>query len=170
MLGSPFDRVVSDYRVLMGFRVPKGTKIPNVIRSKSVNADGGTGGVLKLNRDNTYASQLNRKAPHGPKFKYVGYSSQPVAVPNEAGFDSAARFKVGMKVPKSVVGKRFKVRPVLGSYQVSPSQPANDPISCGPDPFDDNGGATDYQNETWKICIDSPLKNRFRNISVKIRD
>jgi hypothetical protein len=57
---------------------------------------------------------------------------------------------------------------VLGSYQVSGSQPANDPIDCGPDPFESNG-IGGYEDGNYRICIDSPLESQFTNISTKIK-
>jgi len=144
------------WRVLIGLRVPKGTKAPQKFRAVKVNGDGGT---VRLARSPQYASELNSKAPKRKRFRYFGYISNPV---DPDGTTNAARFKVKMRVPNSVVGKRFKVRPVVGAVQAT--APA---VDCGNDPFTTRGVFGSEGDGT--ICIDSPAPDAFRNIKVKIK-
>ena len=161
----------SDRRLLIGFRVPKGTKPPQTIEPTSV--DFGTGGGTDetvLSRDGSYAGELNAKAPHGSKYKYVGYSSEPFTFTDDVGTGASAQFRVRMAVKDKLVGKRFKVRPVVGNVQVSSAQPADGPIDCGDDPF---VGRTDFSNiedGDYVICIDSPSPDAFTNLKVKIKE
>jgi hypothetical protein len=158
-----------DSRLLIGFRVPKGTKAPQSFEPASVETANPPAGTLVLSRDADYKRELNQKAPrNAKKFKYLGYSSEPIDVPGDTGgFTGSAAFKVKMQVPDNVVGKRFRVRPVVGVYMVNDEQqPATEPIDCGPDPFASEGTGP---SETLKICIDSPSADNFTNAKVKIK-
>jgi hypothetical protein len=151
------------YRLLVGFRVPKGTDAPKSIEPSQIETDGGTGtAATVLGRNRSYIRELNRKAPKPKGFEYVGYSSEAFDVAGEIGFQGTARFKVKLGVPKELVGKRFKVRPVAGIYEVNEDQPEDAPIACGKDPFKDRDGFN---------CIDDPEKrNEMKDISVKVKE
>jgi hypothetical protein len=158
-----------EYRLLIGVRVPKGTKAPKSFEAGAfqTSTSGATGPVLTRNA--SYKRELNQKAPRNvKKFKYLGYSSQPINVFDDTGDNASALFRVKMTVPKKLVGKRFKVLPVLGSYQVSDAQPQSDPIDCGDDPFADNGPAGHAGGE-WRICIDAPAQDEFKPLKIKVK-
>jgi hypothetical protein len=157
-----------DFRLLVGLRVPKGTKAPKSFEAGTfqTSTSGATGPVLSRNA--SYKQELNSKAPrNAKKFKYLGYSSQPIALFGDTGDNASALFRVKMTVPKKLVGKKFKVLPVLGSYQVSDTQPASAPIDCGDDPFADDDGA--YFSNEWGICIDAPAQDEFKPLKVKVK-
>jgi hypothetical protein len=158
-----------DFRLLVGLRVPKGTKAPKSFEAGTfqTSARGASGPVLSRNA--SYKRELNQKAPrNAKKFKYLGYSSQPITIPDDTGDNASALFRVKMTVPKDLVGKKFKVLPVLGSYQVSDAQPASDPIDCGPDPFESTGNQSYFDSE-WRVCIDAPAQDEFKPLKVKIK-
>jgi hypothetical protein len=158
-----------DFRLLVGFRVPKGTKAPKSFEAGTfqTSTSGASGPVLSRNA--SYKRELNQKAPrNAKKFKYLGYSSAPIAIPDQTGDNASALFRVKMTVPKDLVGKKFKVLPVLGSYQVSDTQPASAPIDCGDDPFDANGLAGLVDGE-WRVCIDAPAQDDFKPLKVKVK-
>jgi hypothetical protein len=144
--------------VLLGFRVPRGTGLPKRIRSLTPGVSG------SFKRLPQYTAQLNDIAPHGPRYRWFGYSASPfddVQQGNDSPRHDLARFKVLMDVPARIVGKRFKVRPVVGWYDDAELE---DGLDCGPDPFayysDGNNGST--------ICIDSPTPAQTRK-SVKTK-
>jgi hypothetical protein len=154
-------------RLLVGFRVPKGTKAPQSFEPAAVQTEMPPASVV-LSRDADYKRELNQKAPRNAKrFKYLGYSSEPIAVPGDTGgFTASAAFKVKMRVPENLVGKRFRVRPVVGFYMVGDEQPETEPIDCGADPFVSEGFAP---VGTQRICIDSPAPDAFDNVKVKVK-
>jgi hypothetical protein len=145
--------------VLLGFRVPRGTKLPDRIRSRTAGVEGAFEALPE------YAQQLNDIAPRRDGYKWFGYSAPPfdnVQAGNDAPRFDLAGFKVKMRVPDRIVGERFKVRPVVGWYDDA-EIPGG--LDCGPDPFD-------YYNEGQDgltICIDSPSRSKTRKSeSVKI--
>jgi hypothetical protein len=157
-----------DFRLLVGFRVPKGTKAPRSCEAGTFQTSAGATGPV-LSRNASYKRELNQLAPrNAKKFKYLGYSSQPINVFGDTGDNASALFRVRMTVPKDLVGKKFKVLPVLGSYQVSEEQPATDPIDCGADPFDSNGlgGLSDGE---WRVCIDAPAQDEYKPLKIKVK-
>jgi hypothetical protein len=157
-----------DFRLLVGFRVPKGTKAPKSFEAGTFQTSAGVSGPV-LSRNASYKRELNQLAPrNAKKFKYLGYSSAPIDVFDDTGDNASALFRVKMTVPKDLVGKKFKVLPVLGSYQVSDAQPADDPIDCGADPFADDGLPA-HSDEIWRICIDAPAQDEFKPLKVKIK-
>ena len=158
----------NEMRLLVAFRVPKGTKAPQSFEPKSVETDNPPTDTLVLSRDASYKRELNQKAPrNAKKFKYLGYSSNGIDVPSETGgLNAVARFAVKMTVPQDRVGKRFKVRPVVGTYEVSEDQPVDEPIDCGPDPFEDQGFGSSGE---FLICIDSPSPDEFDNAKAKVK-
>jgi hypothetical protein len=158
-----------DFRLLVGFRVPKGTEAPKSFEAGTFQTNGGGASAPVLSRDASYKRELNQSAPRNAnKFKYLGYSSEPINVDDDTGTSASALFRVKMTVPEDLVGKKFKVVPVLGSYQVSDAQPASDPIDCGPDPFESTGDQ-DYFDGEWRVCIDAPAQDEFKPIKVKIK-
>jgi hypothetical protein len=160
---------VGDFRLLIGFRVPKGTKAPKSFEAATFQTSTSGAGGPVLSRNASYKRELNELAPrNAKKFKYFGYSSQPIAIPDDTGDNASALFRVRMDVPKKLVGKRFRVLPVLGAYQVSGAQPESDPIDCGDDPFADNGVPA-YGAGVWRICIDAPPQDEFTPLKVKVK-
>src|SRR5687767_5533804 len=112
--------------VLLGFRVPRGTKLPDQIRSRTNGVEGA------FTRLATYKRQLNDIAPRPDGYKWFGYSASPrddVERGNDDERFDLAAFKVRMRVPESVVGKRFKVRPVVGWYDDADTPEG---LDCGP--------------------------------------
>jgi hypothetical protein len=147
-----------DVRILLGFRVPKGTKAPREFATKSI--DVAQAGVSEtFARSPSYKRELNQVAPRGPKFKYFGYESGVIFSDDY----EAADFKVAFELAKDFKKKRFKVRPVVGFIDVTDEQPADTEIDCGDNPFErpDTGGR--------RICIDSPSPSEFDNIKAKIK-
>jgi len=141
--------------VLLGFRVPVGTRLPDEI--KPVTSD--IPGVLR--RADQYGGVLNDEAPTPRGFEWIGYRSGPRLTPEE----SQARFRVDMGLPPSFRGNRFRFRPVVGYFNPSDERPANRPIVCGEALFDrdvsDEGGD--------RACIDSPSPDETAaHISVPI--
>jgi hypothetical protein len=159
-----------DFRLLVGFRVPKGTKAPRSFEAGTFQTNGGGGSAPVLSRDASYKRELNQRAPRNAnKFKYLGYSSDPINVDDDTGSNASALFRVKMTVPENLVGKKFKVLPVLGAYQVSDAQPASDPIDCGEDLYEEFDSDTSYFDGTYGVCIDAPAKDVFRPLKVKIK-
>jgi hypothetical protein len=157
-----------EFRLLAGFRVPKGTKTPKSVEARTFQTSAGVTGPV-LTRNASYKRELNQLAPrNAKKFKYFGYSSAPIDTFDDTGDNASALFRVRMTVPKDLVGKKFKVLPVLGSYQVSGAQPVNDPIACGADPFADNGSQAYFDGE-WRICIDAPPQDEFKPLKIKVK-
>jgi hypothetical protein len=142
-------------RVLLAFRVPKGTKVPRTIRPVGGNAEG------RFVPDRAYGAVLDDEAPTGRRYAWKGYVSTPVydpGSPNDPYRFDLGRFKVKMKVPARIVGKTFKVRPVVGWLV-----PEEGDIVCGAALYD---RAIDGNGE--RICIDSPSPSTVRK-SVKVK-
>jgi hypothetical protein len=159
-----------DWRVLVGFRVPKGTKAPQSFEAGTFQTNGGGTTAPVLSRDASYKRELNQRAPRNAnKFKYLGYSSEPINVTDDTGTSASALFRVKMTVPEDLVGKKFKVLPVLGVYEVSDVQPASGPIDCGDDLYEEPDSDTSYLNGTYGVCIDAPSKDVFKPLKVKIK-
>jgi hypothetical protein len=141
-------------KLLLGFRVPKGTRAPQTIKPLSTAAVAGpvppTAAVLRRNQD--YKRELGQKAPKGKRFKYFGYESDPF----QAEDSGAADFEVKFKLPKRFERPRFKVRPVVGG--ISGDGPFE---TCGPDPFE--------LFEETVICIDDPSPEAMQSIKAKVR-
>ena len=115
----------SSGRVLFGLRVPKGTKVAKQFPQRS----GDLLATSEFVRDASYKRSLNQTAPKGDKYRYFGYISDETnewkGDDDETGLEG--EFKVKMKVPKDLVGKKFKVRPVVGGTVLDPGE-----IDCGP--------------------------------------
>jgi hypothetical protein len=140
----------SDARVLIGFRVPKGTKPPQEFASTS-------GLPVHLTRNASYKGELNAKAPKGKKYKWFGYLSDVLDLESE---DEAA-FEIRMKLPRDFDRKRFKVRPVAG---FTPAE--NTEIDCGNDPFDPAEGG----GEPNSFCIYAPREDQIGdNLKIKVK-
>jgi hypothetical protein len=140
----------TDERVLLGFRVPKGTKLPKTISPRGDEVQG------EFTRFPLYKELLNQEAPKGRRYKWLGYESSRV-VDNTMGtgpgadpwrYDDA-RFKLKLKLPRGFDAKRFKFRPVVGWFL--PGDPPDPALVCGPALYDyvDDADGT-------RVCIDSP--------------
>jgi hypothetical protein len=149
----------------------KGAKAPASIEPTSADFDGGSGtSATVLGKDPSYTAELKEKAPGNPsKYKWVGYVSEPIEIPGEAGYNSSGKFRIKLELKDKLIGKKLKVRPVLGSYMVTAVQPASDPIDCGDDPFVGRSSPNNYfSDDDFAICIDSPAPDEFTNAKVKI--
>jgi hypothetical protein len=136
-------------RPLLGFRVPKGTRLPPQIRSSQ-------DFPIVLRRETSYKQELNAKAPKNANFKYFGYRGDLFAGGGDSR-DREATFKVKMRLPKGYDRKNFKVRPVVGAQAVD----TGGPVDCGPSVFDAQTGAN-------AICIDSPAPGQMKNVRIKL--
>jgi hypothetical protein len=139
-------------RVLIGFRVPKGTGAPPQIRSSD-------GFPIVLKKVISYKRQLNAKAPKHNNEKWYGYRSDPVVGSGDTG-GGEATFKVKFKIPKGYDRRNFKVRPVIGVQ----AQDLDAPVACGPDVFDgrNHTGANSQ-------CIDSPSPSDMKNARIPLK-
>jgi hypothetical protein len=137
-------------RILVGFRVPRGTKLPRLFKPKRVAGVAGAtpASAAKFRRSPAYKRELNRKAPRNrAKFKWYGYESDPIQMDE---VESSGRLKVRMRLPKDFAQSTFKVRPVVGSYQGTDAHASFD--GCGPDVFELQSG----EDQPRVICIDDP--------------
>jgi hypothetical protein len=141
--------------VLMGFRVPEGTRMPREISPRVSEVLG----VLKRSRQ--YGRVLDDEAPTPVGFRWIGYRSGPETTNRE----DIGRFKIDIKLPRDFSERRFRVRPVVGFYAPDPpDHPAGAAIVCGPalfDRVDDDDGD--------RACIDSPSPDdAARHLSVRV--
>jgi hypothetical protein len=155
-------------RLLVGFRVPKGTKTPDTFRPKTVAGAAGftPGSSAKLHRNDLYTSELNQLAPKGPKYKWVGYQSDPIRNDDEEPVPFLeGTFKVKLGLPQDYDKKKFKVRPVIGGV-ADLSNPDFELPDCGSSPYElqDDGDVAEW------ICIDDPSPSEVEtNLKVKIK-
>ena len=145
--------------VLLGFRVPKRTKAPETIAPQ----EKGVVGEFSLNAD--YAERLNAEAPKRRRFKWIGYSAPPYG--DDGGNDTVryeeASFKVKLKAPKRLIGKKFRFRPVVGWHDRADSPDGS--ITCGPALYD---RVSDADGD--RVCIDSPDPETVaKSIKVKLK-
>jgi hypothetical protein len=154
-LGNVDDTANEEFNVvLLGFRVPIGTGLPDEI--KPVSSD--IPGVLR--RTKQYGRVLNDEAPTPRGFEWVGYRSAPRLTPEQ----SAARFKVDMGLPPGFGASSFRFRPVVGYFAPDAEHPADSPIVCGLSLFD-----RDVDDDGDRTCIDSPTPDETAtHISVPI--
>jgi hypothetical protein len=141
--------------VLMGFRVPEGTRMPREISPRVSEVLG----VLKRSRQ--YGRVLDDEAPTPVGFRWIGYRSGPETTNRE----DIGRFKIDIKLPRDFSERRFRVRPVVGFYAPDPpDHPAGAAIVCGLalfDRVDDDDGD--------RACIDSPSPDdAARHLSVRV--
>jgi hypothetical protein len=137
-------------RLLIGFRVPKGTGAPPVIRSSQ-------GFPISLKKVISYKRELNRKAPKHNNFKYFGYRSDAIRGSGDSGGPEAT-FKVKFRIPKHYGRQNFKVRPVLGLQGLD----LDAPVACGPLVFEAKTGAN-------ALCIDSPTPSQMKNVRIPLK-
>ena len=156
-----------DFRALIGLRVPNGTDGPRRFTARVTTA----GETVLFKRNASYARELKQGAPRPNGFTYLGYSSIPVTIDEQADVLARVRAKVKLRVPNSIVGKVFRVRPVLGAYQVGGKGHAPEaPIDCGSDVFEGRSTSTDYFDQRFAICIDAPAEDDFKNLKVRIKE
>jgi hypothetical protein len=159
----PTDSAWTDGHLLVGLRVPKGTKAPKSFSAQRI--IGGEGN-LRLVFNPTYTQELNRKAPRRKGERYVGYSSRPIATDvQQAG--TVAAFRVVVRAPKRLLGKRFEVLPVLGWHaRVGNGTHVN--VNCAEPVFQklDNGGGID---SWYSQCISAPLEGKLRPLAVRLK-
>ena len=149
-------------RLLVAFRVPKGTKAPKRFKPRRVNGEGS----IRLARNPSYSKSLNERLPKPKAFRWIGYSSDEVTEEQLELADTAA-FRVRLGVPKRLVGKRFRVTPVIGYAQIGEEQPVDAPIVCAENPFKSTG-TTNLQ--TSMLCIDDPAKRaELKPLTVKVK-
>jgi hypothetical protein len=149
--GSP-GGMYTEERVLLGFRVPKGSEMPRRIGARGDVVDGG------FEPFRAYARELNAKAPARRGLKWFGYSAHPGG--EDGGNDSfryeEAGFRAVIRLPDGFDEGAFKLRPVAGW-----TSPTGGPeFDCGPDPFE--RVVPEGETETDVICIDSPSRAKTR--------
>jgi hypothetical protein len=135
----------SEARLLMAFRVPKGTRTPNEIVPRS-----GDGSLV---REGSYSTQLTDLAPRRPGYRWFGYISGPLT---KAG-PFKARFRVRFRLPNHP-GKVFKYRPIVGGFVDVPE----DGVDCADDLWDHDSASGN------SVCIDAPQGPRKTRKSLKI--
>ena len=151
--------ILAAERVLLGFRVPKGSRLPKAIRPRGAVVEGA------FKRFRPYANELNDKAPTRRGFTWFGYSAYPGG--SDDGNDSfryeRARFRIVIRLPRNFDARAFKLRPVAGWWGPTDKDPQFD---CGPDPFE----PVEAEGDTEVICIDAPSRAAARrSIRVPIR-
>ena len=129
-------------QLLLGFRVPKGSKLPTEITPVTSDVPG------SLTRDGSYKQRLTAEAPTPRGTKWVGYRSEVVTTNQE----DVASFRVRIRLPDGFEGRRFKVRPVVGAFNPTDEVPAGSPIVCDEALYDYFSGGPDGD----RVCIDSP--------------
>jgi hypothetical protein len=140
----PDTRGDKEARVLLAFRVPKGTGVPKVFQSRAGS---------EFVRLAVYTQELNARAVRRPSQKWVGFvSAQTVS---EAG-PLQARFRVRFRLPDHP-GDVFKYRPAVGGYNAPPFPEHG----CAPDLYD-------YSDENHTICIDDPQSVEQTRRSLRI--
>jgi hypothetical protein len=155
-----------DFRALIGLRVPNGTDGPRRFVARVTTADG----TLRFRQNASYARELKQKAPRPNGFTYLGYSAR-LTIDEQADVLARVRAKVKLRVPNSLVGKVFRVRPVLGSYQIGgKGHEPQAPIDCGSDVFEGRSTSGDYLEQRFAICIDAPAEDDFKNLKVRIKE
>ena len=143
-------------RLLVAFRVPKGTKVPKRFKPRRVNGEGS----IRLARNPSYSKSLNERLPKPKAFRWIGYSSGEVTEEQVELADTAA-FRVRLGVPKRLVGKRFRVTPVIGAAKTGEEQP----IVCAADPF-----VPTPNDQPYVYCIDDPpSKAELKPLTVKVK-
>jgi hypothetical protein len=155
--GNP-NGILAAERVLLGFRVPKGARTPARIHPANLETDSA------FTRFALYTHILNKRAPGGPAYEWVGYQGNPQDTTPTGGGDDTQRFdkanfRVVLGLPKGFEGHRFKFRPVVGWWD------GQEALACGPNIFEpvyDEDGLV-------HICIDSPSpKAAHKSIAVPI--
>ena len=137
-------------RLLIGFRVPKGTGAPPEIRSSD-------GYPISLKRVISYKRQLNGKAPTRNNQKWFGYRSDTQMGSGETG-GGEATFKVKFRIPRDYGRNNFTVRPVIGVQGLD----LGAPVQCGPSVFAAKTGAN-------SLCIDSPSPSQMKNARIRLK-
>ncbi len=136
-----------EFRHLIAFRAPKGTKAPARFKS-------GASNVIRYSESVQYGKQLEAKGAPTPRgTEWFGYISKPVGSQSPR-----ARYRVKFGLPNNP-GKRFKYRPVTG-YAVT--EPGENKVNCGENAFDsgESGNAA---------CITDPLKRKRVRKSLTIK-
>lgn len=140
--------------LLLGFRVPIGSRLPDKLRPVRSDASG------VLRRTSQYGGVLNDEAPTPVGFEWVGYRSAPKLTEEQV----EAQFRVEIGLPRGFQEGRFRVRPVVGYFKPSDERPADSPIVCGEALFQREIG-----DDGERICIDSPTPDETAtHISIPI--
>jgi hypothetical protein len=128
------------FQVMLGYRVPTATSTPQSFNTTA-------GQFLNLERDSTYAAELQRLLPAAPGQKWVGYRTGSLAsAPNNPTFTVAPTFALRQGDDGSPFAGPFAYRVVSGA-RVAPSNP-NAPVDCGSNPAGNDSNKTS--------CVDSP--------------
>lgn len=135
-------------RLLMAFRVPKGTTGPRKIEPTDVEG-------IRLKPSSSYSAQMNRKAPRRKSERWLGYISNSP----DGGFPDRGEFKVSLGLPESP-GRVFKYRPAVGYVDGAPSKK----VKCNKQPTQSK---SDGDPATTYVCVDDPSKAELRE-SLKI--
>ena len=147
--------------LLVGLRVPKGTKVPTSFSTRRI--IGGEGQLI-LSRNRTYTQELNRKAPRRKNERWLGFSSRPVAT-DEHDAGQTAVFRVVVRAPKRLLGKQFKVRPVVGWHSpVGDDDRVN--VNCHKNVYMKLVGAG---VDPYSQCISAPHQSSMDPVVVKLK-
>ncbi len=141
----------SETRLLLGFRVPDGTRGPDKFASTDVPN-------VKFKPSRSYSSQMDRKAPRDKSQHWLGYISNSPP----GGIPSNGKVKLTLDVPDNA-GKVFRYRPVVGYLNGAPI----DKVQCANDPRSTKtvgeGDAT-----TDIVCVDDPVDNLGKDLKVPL--
>jgi hypothetical protein len=130
--------------ILIGFRVPRGTDVPEALASNA-------GVPIELTKNNEYKYHLNQLAPrNAERFKWFGYRSEDFAL--TSGDIETASFRVRMTLSEGYKRKRFKVRPVVGEM----FQPNAEEVDCGESAYNPGGNP-----RATATCIIAPPEDQF---------
>lgn len=135
----------SETKVLLAFRMPKGTVAPESFEPKNLN--------VEFTPHKRYSKQLDRKAPRKAGEKFFGYVSEPIENINSRG-EFALRFGLPDKP-----GKVFAYRPVVGYQNGAP----NNKVRC-----ESNVTQSKSKNNTTWQCVDDPSTQEVLQKNLKI--
>jgi hypothetical protein len=127
-------RGTEETKVLLAFRVPKGTDVPKDFAPRGID--------ITFSGSSSYSAEMNAKAPRKDDEKWHGYISEDIS--GESATE--ARFRLVFGLPNHS-GNSFKYRPAVGYVNGAP-EPA---VTCAEDVQDSfNDGDTSF------VCVDDP--------------
>ena len=128
------------FQVVVGYRVPEDTSVPQAFNSTA-------GQALSLNRDASYSAELERLAPAGAGLKWVGYRSAALtSAPSAPTFTVSPTFALRQGPDGEPFDGPFAYRVVTGA-RATPSNP-NASVDCGSNLAGSQASKT--------TCVDSP--------------
>jgi hypothetical protein len=129
------------YQVLLGYRLPADTSLPQMFNSVA-------GQPMSFSRDNSYGAELERLMPAGQGQRWVGYRSGGFgAAPSSPSFTVDPAFALRQSDTGKPFEGPFSYRVVSGARSTPQGNP-NAPVNCGFNPAGNPESAT--------TCVDSP--------------